>query len=122
MAAAVAVMLAVDVAVAADVDVAAVAAVAAEVAVAVVAASAGAAAVSEAAACRGAAAVGVESTQFLAHWLKKEGAVGGSTTSPSAVYATAPSRLVRTISDKQVEVTRAVLLRTESSLWIPGSE
>jgi hypothetical protein len=72
----------VDVAVA----VAEVAAVAAEAAVAAVAASAGAfgvAAVTEAAAHRGAAAVIVESMQFLAHWQKKEGPVGGSTNYPA---------------------------------------
>ena len=56
-----------------------VAAVAAEAAVA----AAGAAAVTEAAAYRGAVAVIVESMQFLAHWQKKEGAVGGSTNYPA---------------------------------------
>ena len=84
----------VDVAVA----VADVAAVAAEAAVAAVAASAGAfgvAAVTEAAAHRGAAAVIVESMQFLAHWQKKEGAVGGSTNYPAnclrhSPFATCP--------------------------------
>ena len=82
----------VDVAVA----VADVAAVAAEAAVAAVAvAAAGAAAVTEAAAHRGAAAVIVESMQFLAHWQKKEGAVGGSTNYPAnclrhSPFATCP--------------------------------
>ena len=73
------VVVAVDVAVAG----AEVAAVAAEAAVAAVAAAAGAAAVSEAAAYRGASAVFVESMQILAHWQKKEGAVGGSTNYPA---------------------------------------
>jgi hypothetical protein len=81
------------------VDVAvAVAAVAAEAAVAAVAAAAGAfgaAAVTEAAAYRGAAAVIVESMQFLAHWQKREGAVGGSTNYPAnclrhSPFATCP--------------------------------
>ena len=62
---------------------AAVAEVAAVAAEAAVAAAAGAAAVSEAAAYRGASAVFVESMQILAHWQKKEGAVGGSTNYPA---------------------------------------
>jgi hypothetical protein len=90
-----------DVVVAVDaVDVVVAVAVAAEAAVAAVAAAAGAffgvaAAVTEAAACRGAAAVIVESMQFLAHWRKKEGAVGGSTNYPAnclrhSPFATSP--------------------------------
>jgi hypothetical protein len=88
------------VAVAVDVAVAVVdvAAVVAEAAVAAVAASAGvfgAAAVTEAAAYRGAVAVIVESMQFLTHWQKREGAVGGSTNYPAnclrhSPFATCP--------------------------------
>jgi hypothetical protein len=91
-----------DVVVAVDaVDVVVAVDVAAEAAVAAVAAAAGAffgaAAVTEAAAHRGAAAVIVESMQFLAHWQKKEGAVGGSTNHPAdclrhGPFATCPHR------------------------------
>ena len=108
-----------DVVVAVDaVDVVVAVDVAAEAAVAAVAAAAGAffgvaAAVTEAAACRGAAAVIVESMQFLAHWRKKEGAVGGSTNYPANCLRTVPLRLVRSTDPRPASRrTRSIFAST----------
>jgi hypothetical protein len=114
-AAAVAAVAVVVVAVDVVVDVAAAAAVAVEAAVAAVAAAAGTvtvtvteAAVTEAAAYRGAAAVIVDSTQFLAHWQKKEGGVGGSTNYPANCL-----RLVRTTDPRPASRrTRPIFVST----------